>query len=109
MTNQTEETHIAGVDYATFMGVILAVTGVVMVIAMALTGNVPAVAMGGLAVAGATVTVLGHAMIAKGMGYRAVFSAIKRHWGIWLFAMSMGVGGGSIMIGTASALLKATS
>lgn len=60
MTNQTDENQIAGVDYATFTGVILVVTGMVGVIAMVQTGNVPALAMGGLAVAGATVSVLGH-------------------------------------------------
>jgi len=109
MTQKTEEIQISGVDYATFMGVILAVTGVVMVIAIALTGSVPDLSMGGLAVAGATVAIFGHAMIAKGMGYRAIFSAIKRYPGVWLFTIGMGIGGGLIMIGTASALLKVTS
>ncbi|MFK4134837.1 hypothetical protein ACI2KR_21510 [Pseudomonas luteola] len=109
MTNQQDENQIAGVDYATFTGAILFMTGVVGGIAMVLTSSVPAQAMGGIAVAGATVSVLGHALVAKGMGYRAVLSAIKRHTGIWLFTMAMGAGCGSIMIGTASALLKATN
>lgn len=109
MTQKTEEIQISGVDYATFMGVILAVTGVVMVIAIALTGSVPDLSMGGLAVAGATINVFGHAMIANGMGYRAVFLAIKRHPGVWLFTMGMVVGGGLIMIGTTLALLKVMS
>lgn len=109
MTNQSDENQIAGVDYATFLGVILVVTGVALTLAMTLTGNVPWRAMGGLAVAGANVAILGHVLISKGMGYRAVFSAMKRNPGIWLFTMVMGTGGGSIMIGTVSALMKATS
>ena len=108
MTNQTDETLIAGVDFATFTGVMHAVIGVVGIIAMVMIGNLPWQAMGGFAFAGAVVAVIGHALIAKGMGYRAVFSAIKRHPGIWLFTMAIGAGCGSIMVGTASALLKAT-
>lgn len=109
MNNRADESQIAGVEYATFMGIILTVTGVIGIIALVLTGSVPAQAMGGLAGAGAVVTVIGNAMIAKGMGYRAVFSAIRGHPGLWLFATAMAAGGGAIMIGTAALLLKATS
>jgi hypothetical protein len=108
MGNQIEDKQIAGVDYATFLGVILEVVGSFGILAIALSGVVPTLAMGALAGSGAAVFVLGHAMIAKGMGYRAVFSSIKQHAGLWLLTAAMAAAGGSFMIGTTAQLMQAT-
>lgn len=109
MSNQTGESQIAGVDYATFLGVILAFNGVIGTVALVLTGGLPTQAMGALVGVSAAVCVLGNALIVKGMGYRAVLSSIRRYPGLWLFTAASAAAGGSIMVGTAALLLKATS
>lgn len=101
LKNHTDENQIAGLDYATFLGVLLTVEGTVGIISI---GAVPEFAQGGFAVAFAFAAVFGNVLIAKCMGYRAVLSSITQNAGIWLFTLGMTAGGGSIMIGTAAVL-----
>lgn len=109
MDQEAGEFQIAGIDCATLFGCIIAITGLVGTVAMVMIVNVPWMAMGGLAFSGATVVTIGHMLISRGMGYRKVISSMWCNPGIWLFIMGIAAGGGSIMLGTASALLKASS
>lgn len=95
---------VMGVDYATFLGVILTLVGLCGVCALVAFLEIPPEAKMVVAGCGALVSVLGNVLIKQGAGYSGVLSAFKRYPGTWLFTLVLGACGGFIVFAIAGQL-----
>lgn len=95
---------VMGVDYASFLGLIMTLVSLCGVCAMVAFLEVPSEAKWAAAGVGALMSVLGCVLIKKGSGYSGVVSAFKRYPGTWLFTLVLGAFGGFIVFATAAQL-----
>lgn len=109
VNRETKESQIAGLDNVTFFGLVCILAGIPGMACITLVGSVPYDLLSFLAVFGAAVSVLGNAIVRKGMGYRAAFSTIKQNYAIWLYSVALILAGAVLTLGIISVLRRITS
>lgn len=109
MNETTEITEIAGLDCATFVGVIMAISGLAMSLALVKLVSLPFTAIVALACAGAVVATLGNFLIMSGMRYRAVFSSFVNEPRFWLITASLMAFKGIVIVEIIALLSNSTS